>query len=94
MKSKPLGAVATLLTVGGVIAVESLPARAATTACGSQCGSVFARELGLYAEPSVVEAVLDGVAQVGSKCSIIFGSGVASAAPGSGDCLLAVTDVE
>ena len=29
-----------------------------------------------------------------SQCSIIFGSGITSAEPGSGDCLLAVTDVE
>ena len=75
MRSRLLAAIATLATTGGVIALESLPASAATPACGSQCGSVFSRELGSYADLNVVEAVLDGVAQVGQPVILKEASG-------------------
>ena len=75
VKRKVSGAVAMLLTVGGMIALESLPASAATPACGSQCGSVFSRELGSYAEPKVVEDVLDGMAQAGQPVILKQASG-------------------
>lgn len=65
IKSKAFAGVATLMTVACGVALEALPASAATPACGAQCGSVFSRELGTYAAPNVVEDVLDGVAQVG-----------------------------
>jgi hypothetical protein len=55
-----IAAAATLTMVTALSAVETLSASAATTACGSQCGSVFSRELGTYAQPRVVEAVLQG----------------------------------
>jgi hypothetical protein len=48
-----------------VIAVGTLSASAATTDCAQRCISLFSKELGTYAQPNVVEAVLDGVATVG-----------------------------
>jgi hypothetical protein len=65
MRRTIVAAVATLATVCGGIVLDSVPASAATPECGSACGSVFSRELGTYADPEVVEAVLDGVARVG-----------------------------
>jgi hypothetical protein len=62
---KVLAAAAALTVLGGVGAVETLPASAATPACGAQCISIFSRELGTYAQPGPVEDVLGGVAQVG-----------------------------
>jgi hypothetical protein len=75
IKCKLLGAAAALTVVGVVSAVEALSASAATPACGSQCGSVFSRELGTYAQPSVVEDVLDGVAKVGQPVILKPASG-------------------
>jgi hypothetical protein len=57
--------IATLTIIGGVSATAPLSATAATTGCGSQCGSVFSRELGSYSQPGPVEDVLGGVAKVG-----------------------------
>jgi hypothetical protein len=48
-----------------VITVGTLSASAATPECGDRCISLFSKELGTYAQPNVVEAVLDGVAKVG-----------------------------
>ena len=48
-----------------VITVGTLSASAATPKCGERCISLFSKELGTYAQPNVVEAVLDGVAKVG-----------------------------
>jgi len=56
-------AVAAMAT--SVIAVGTLSASAATTDCAERCISLFSKELGSYAQPNVVEAVLDGVAKVG-----------------------------
>ena len=75
IKSKMLAAAATLTIVGAVIALDTLPASAATPACGSQCGSIFSRELGTYAQPSVVEGVLQGVANVGQPVILKQASG-------------------
>ncbi|HSC86586.1 MAG TPA: hypothetical protein VLC09_04920 [Polyangiaceae bacterium] len=75
VKSKVLRSAATLMTVAGVIGLGSLPASAATPACGLQCGSVFSRELGSYAELNVVEDVLDGLAQVGQPVILKQASG-------------------
>ena len=57
--------IAMLTIVGGLSATTPLSASAATPQCGSQCGSVFSRELGSYSQPGPVEDVLDGVAEVG-----------------------------
>jgi hypothetical protein len=48
-----------------VITVGTLSASAATPECDTNCISLFSRVLGNYAQPNVVEAVLDGVAKVG-----------------------------
>jgi hypothetical protein len=55
-----LAAAATFTMVGAASAATIVPASAATPRCGAQCISVFSSELGTYADPGVVEAVLDG----------------------------------
>jgi hypothetical protein len=65
IKRNVLAVVATLTIAAGVITVGTLSASAATPACGGGCISIFSRELGTYAQPNVVEAVLQGVANVG-----------------------------
>jgi hypothetical protein len=60
IKRKVLAVAATLTIVAGVITVGAPSASAATPACGDRCISLFSRELGTYAQPNVVEAVLDG----------------------------------
>jgi hypothetical protein len=65
IESKLCAVVAALTVVGGVGAVETLSASAATPACGPGCISIFSRELGTYAQPGPVEDVLDGVVRVG-----------------------------
>jgi hypothetical protein len=59
IKRKALVAVATLTIVGGSAAAPG-SATAATPECGGDCISVFSSELGTYAQPNFVEAVLDG----------------------------------
>jgi hypothetical protein len=60
IKRRVLAAVATLTIVGGVSAAATGTASAATPECGSPCISVFSSELGTYAQPNFVEAVLGG----------------------------------
>jgi hypothetical protein len=65
-KSRVLITAATLTMVGGLTSATALSASAATPECVDEgCISIFSRELGTYAEPNVIEAVLGGVAQVG-----------------------------
>jgi hypothetical protein len=59
----------------GLITVAPPPAKAATPECGSECISIFSRALGSYAQPNVVEAVLDGVAKVGQPVVLAPASG-------------------
>jgi hypothetical protein len=70
IKRTSLVAAATLTILGGVAA----SANAATPECGMLCGSVFSRELGTYAQPGPVEAVLGGVARVGQPVILKPGS--------------------
>ncbi len=71
-----LTAVAAVTLVGGASAVVSAPAKAATPECGEGCISVFSAELGTYADPVFVEAVLDGgAAQVGQPVGLKPASG-------------------
>ena len=63
---KMLGFVAALTALGCVAATASLPATAATPACGKGCASVFSKVLGNPSSPGVVEAVLGGQAIVGA----------------------------
>jgi hypothetical protein len=65
IKRNVLAVAATLTIAGGVIAVGTPATSAATPECGDDCISIFSRELGTYAQPNVVETVLDGVAKVG-----------------------------
>jgi hypothetical protein len=59
-KRKVLAAVATLTIVGGMSAVATGAASAATPECGASCISVFSSKLGTFAHPNFVEAVLGG----------------------------------
>src|SRR5215218_10813828 len=73
---KVLAAAATLTIVGGVSAVATGAASAATPACGPPCISVFSSELGTYAHPNFVEAVLGGGrASVGQPVGLKQASG-------------------
>jgi hypothetical protein len=65
VKSKVLAAAAAPITAIGVGTVATLPASAATPACGPDCIAVFSSEFGTPGAPEFVEAVLDGVAAVG-----------------------------
>jgi hypothetical protein len=71
IKRKVLTAVATLALLGGVIAAAPGAASAATHDCGPFCISVFSSELGTYAQPNFVEAVLGGgAAKVGQPVGL------------------------
>ena len=65
MKRKVLAAMATVTMLGGVSTVGTLPATAATPACGEACISIYSRALGTYTQPNFVEAVYQGIAEVG-----------------------------
>jgi hypothetical protein len=75
IKNRVIAAAATLTVVLLVGAAGTLSASAATAECGSQCGSVFSRELGTYAQPTMVEAVLHGTANVGQPVILNHASG-------------------
>lgn len=59
LRSTALAAAATL-TIAGAVGAATGVAGAATPACGPGCISVFSSELGTFAQPNFVEAVLDG----------------------------------
>ena len=68
-------AIATLTIVGGVSTAATIPASAATPACGPSCLSVFSSELGTYAQPNFVEHVFGGKASVGQPTGLNKASG-------------------
>ena len=73
---KVMAAAATLTIVGSVSAAATGAASAATPACGPPCISVFSSELGTYANPNFVEAVLGGGgANVGQPVGLKRASG-------------------
>jgi hypothetical protein len=65
IRSKVLAAAATLTIVGGVSAVGTLSANAATPQCGQGCIEIFSRAFGTPANPNFVETVFGGVAKAG-----------------------------
>lgn len=65
MSTKRNALAAAMLIAIGVITLGTLSASAATPACGAACLSIFSVEHGIHGQPNVVEAVLDGVAEVG-----------------------------
>ncbi len=76
IKSKALTATLTACTAAGVGTLTALPANAATEDCGPNCISVFSSELGTYADPNFIEAVLGGgAAQVGQPVGLSQASG-------------------
>ncbi len=76
MKRTALAAALTACTAAAALAWTAPPATAATDACGSNCISVFSRELGTYADVNAVEAVLEGgTARVGQPVGLAPVSG-------------------
>src|ERR671913_1624235 len=76
IRRKVLAAAATLTIVGGVSAAATGAASAATPACGEPCISIFSSELGTYANPNFVEAVLGGgAANLGQPVGLKRASG-------------------
>jgi hypothetical protein len=65
MKSKAIAAAATLALVGGVSAVATISASAATPSCGHDCIDLFSREFGHHSTPNYVLDVLRQGAMVG-----------------------------
>ncbi|MGH3220653.1 MAG: RICIN domain-containing protein [Streptosporangiaceae bacterium] len=65
IKSKVIAAAATLTLVGGVSAVGTLSASAATPSCGHRCLDLFNREFGTHRSPAFVLDVLRQGAKVG-----------------------------
>ncbi len=71
IKRRTLAAVAAIATVGCVGAATPATATAATMECGAPCISVFSRDLGTYAQPGFVEAVLgSGEARAGQPVGL------------------------
>ncbi len=64
-KSKVFAAAATVTLVGGVSAVGTLSASAATPSCGSSCIDIFSRDFGTHASPNFVMDVFRQGARVG-----------------------------
>src|SRR4051794_10561973 len=70
-KNKLRTATATLALVSSICAAWTASAGAATQECGDACISVFSSELGTYAQPNFVEAVLDGgTARIGQPVGL------------------------
>jgi hypothetical protein len=65
IKSKVLAAAATLTLVGGIGAVGTLAANAATPSCGHNCINIFSREFGTHKHPAFVLDVYQQKAQTG-----------------------------
>src|SRR5919112_631096 len=74
LRRKEMAAAATLTAIGGLSTGAIAPANAATAACvgpGPGCIYVFSSELGTYADPDFVEAVLyGGAARVGQPVGL------------------------
>jgi hypothetical protein len=75
IKTMVRAVMATLTILGGVGAAGTLPASAATPACGPSCLSVFSSALGTYAQPNFVEHVFGGKATVGQPTGLTKASG-------------------
>ncbi len=66
VKSKVLAAAATLTMVGGLGAVGTLSASAATPSCGSSCIDIFSYEFGHHSSPNFVLDVYRGTTRAGT----------------------------
>ena len=65
IKSKVIAAAATLTLVGGVGAVSTLSASAATPSCGPACINLFSRDFGTFKSPNFTADVFRQGAKVG-----------------------------
>jgi hypothetical protein len=65
IKSKVLAAAATLTMAGGLSAVGTLAASAATPQCGPHCIEIFSAKFGTPAHPGFVETVFLGIPAAG-----------------------------
>jgi hypothetical protein len=75
IKKAMLAVGATLPLAIGAALTGTHSATAATPACGSNCISVFSRELGTYAQPNFVEDILGGQAKAGQPVGLAKASG-------------------
>jgi hypothetical protein len=80
IKSKMLAVGAALSLVGGLGAVATLPAGAATQACGEHCIEVYSTLFGTEANPRFVETVFHGLAKVGQPTVLATASSANAAA--------------
>ena len=71
IKNKVLAAAATMTLVGGVGAMGTLTANAATPSCGSFCVDIFSRDFGTHASPNFVLDTLRQGEKVGQP-QILF----------------------
>ena len=63
---KTLASVAVLATATGIFSLATIPARAATPACGPTCLEVFSPRFGTTSDPAFVETVFTGRAEAGA----------------------------
>ena len=73
VKGNLQGAAATLTIVGGLSAVGTVPASAATPQCGAHCIEVFSPRFGTAGQPNFVETARGGVARIGAP-AILYGA--------------------
>jgi hypothetical protein len=66
IKSKVFAAAATVTLVGGITAVGSISAKAATPSCGPTCINIFSREFGKHNSPNFVVDVWRQSSKVGT----------------------------
>jgi hypothetical protein len=66
IKSKVFAAAATVTLVGGITAVGSISAKAATPSCGPTCINLFSREFGKHSSPNFVVDVWRQSSKVGT----------------------------
>jgi hypothetical protein len=74
VKSNLLGAAATLTIVGGLTAVGTLPANAATPQCGPHCIEVFSPRFGTADQPNFVETARGGLPRIGAPAILYSAS--------------------
>lgn len=80
IRNKLISALATLGLIGGAVVAETVPAGAATAACGEHCIEVYSTLFGSESNPKFVETVFHGVAKAGQPTILAPYSATGSAA--------------
>ncbi|MET7780538.1 hypothetical protein [Streptomyces sp. NPDC005388] len=70
VKNKVLAAAAVVSLAGGLSAVGTLSASAATPECGASCIKIYSTKFGTSEQPNLVETVYRGVARVGQPTAM------------------------